>query len=316
MASLTESIDRFGGSGNEYYQRAKLYLEQREMQKAADDAVMALKMDSTNLDYLYLLSDIQVNGYQSRQGLETILHAVKIDPLNQTSLLKLLETQILLKQFMPALGTSQRLLQLDPQDHKTFFLRGLLFKEQGLDSLAIVNLQRTVDLDPTLTGAFVMLGDLHEKKSDPLALGYYQNAIATDPENVNALHALAFYEQNHGKIESALEHYSNIIEINPKYTAAFINKGILELSLDSLQRAKKSLNQGYQLDTSFPIALYYLGELAIKQGNTAEAKKHLNKAIKLDPEYQAAKELLQSIWQLPLQGSFWNGIVFIILNLN
>lgn len=295
IESLTQKIDQFGGSGDDYYKRSRLHLLNREVQKAADDIMLALQQDSTNLEYLYLLSDIQISGLRSRDGLATMLQAVKLDANNRKSLLKLMETQILLRQYIPALGTSQRLLQIDPQDQETFFLRGLLFKEQNADSLAIVNFQRAVDIDPSMTGAFIVLGDLHEKKSDPLAEGYYKNAVASDPDHLNARHALAYYYQNHGKEVEAVQEYEALLTIDDSFQPAWINKGIVELRLDSVAQAKETLSRGVALDSNFTIGLYYLGLAEAELGNKEKGKELLQRALQIDPEYQAAQEALDDL---------------------
>ena len=206
-----------------------------------------------------------------------------------------MELQLLLRQYPQALGTSQRLLLLDPQDQETFFLRGLLFKEQQIDSLAIVNFQRAVDLDPSMTDGFIILGDLHEKVSDPLAEAYYENAVRSNPEHVNALHALAFYQQNHDKVERALENYDKIIQLDKGFQPALVNKGILLLERDSLDAARESLKEGLALDSSFVIALYYLGVTEDRLGDKEAARSHLQKAIDIDPDYQAALDALKAL---------------------
>jgi len=295
LENLDQKIDRFGGSADDYHQRARLYLEKGELQKAADDITEALKQDSTKVDYFHTMSDIQLNGYRSRDALKTLEYAANKYPENRLTLLKLFETQVLLRQYMPALNTSQLLLLLDPQDHEAFFLRGLMFKEQGLDSLAVVNLQRAVDLDQSLTNGFILLGDLHERISSPLAEGYYQNAVNSDPENTNALHALAFHQQNHQKIEEAISNYDKIIEQDSSFQPAFVNKGILLLEKNELDEAKQNLEASLQLDSSFVIALYYLG-LAEKQlGNQESARSYWKKALEIDPSYDAPKSALKEL---------------------
>lgn len=295
VESLSQKMDRFGGTADDYHLRAKLWLEKGDLQKAADDITNALQQDSNRVEFFHTLSDIQLNGYRSREALKTLEYAANRYPENRLTLLKLLETQILLRQYMPALNTSQLLLLQDPQDHEAFFLRGLMFKEQGLDSLAIVNLQRAVDLDQSLTSGFIILGDLHERMSDPLAEGYYQNAVKSDPDNINALHALAFYQQNHDKTEEAIDHYNRIIELDSTFQPAYVNRGILLLEKDSLNAARYDLEQSLKLDSTFVIALYYMGLAEKELGNQQSASDYWNKALEIDPEYNAPKEALQNL---------------------
>jgi tetratricopeptide (TPR) repeat protein len=295
IASITQAIETGALHPELFYKRALLYFQNRNLEKAAVDIMAALHKDSLNVNYLHLLSDIQLNALQSRKALETLEHAVKIEPQNRMSLLKLFELQILLRQYIPAISTSQRLLVIDPQDQEAFFLRGLVFKEQHIDSLAIVNFQRAVDLDPDMTDAFILLGDLHEKKSDPLAKGYYQNAVISSPENINALFALAFYLQNHNEPNEALDLYDRMMTIDPNYSAALVNKGIILLEMDSLKMAQIAFQQAVDIDSSFSISRYYLAKCLELSGNIKAAKAQLEQVLEIDPEFEEAKQTLRRL---------------------
>ncbi len=241
------------------------------------------------------MSDIQLNVLQSRNALKSLEKAVQLDPENRASLLKLLELQILLRQYIPAISTSQRLLVIDPQDSETFFLRGIIFKEQGMDSLAIVNFQRTVDLNSDMTEAFIMLGDLHEKQSSPLAAGYYENAVKSDPENISALFTQAFYLQNHDKKSEAIDIYARMMQIDPSFVPAYVNSAILLMEKDSVALAQDQLMTALELDTTFLLTHYYLGECALALGDKEMARKRFEKALELDPEYSDAKKALKKL---------------------
>ncbi|MDX1684558.1 MAG: tetratricopeptide repeat protein [Saprospiraceae bacterium] len=282
-------------SADLFFQRAQLYFKDKELDKAARDIITAIRKDSSKVEYFYFLSDVQLNALQSRRALKSLEKAVALDPQNRTSLLKLMELQILLKRYVPALSTSQRLLTLDQQDHEVFFLRGLLFKEQNNDSLAIVNLQRAVDLDPEMTSAFIILGDLHEKKSSPLAEGYYRNAVRSGPEDFNALHAYAFYLQNHGKPEKALEQYSTMMRIDSTSPAPYLNSAVILMESGDHEGAIPHLNTTIERDSTFTLAYYYLGQCLREEGNISGARSAFEKAIELDPRYTEAKEELKAL---------------------
>ena len=295
IETLTTQIEAGGISPNVFFERAKLYFEQGNLQASADDALRAISLDSNRVDFYHLLSDIQLNVLQSRNALKSLEKAVRLEPENRFSLLKLLELQILLRQYIPAISTSQRLLVIDPQDSETFFLRGIIFKEQGLDSLAIVNFQRTVDLNSDMTEAFIMLGDLHEKQSSPLAEGYYQNAVSSDPDNISALFTQAFYYQNHDKKSEAIDIYARMMEIDPSFVPAYVNSAILLMERDSMTLAESQLMQALKLDSTFLLTHYYLGECAVSMGDKETARQRFEKALELDPEYSDAKQALKKL---------------------
>lgn len=282
-------------SADLYFERAKLSFNSGNLQGSAQDILKAIALDSTQVEYFHFLSDVQLNAFQSRRALESLNKAVSLEPNNRQSLLKLMELQILLKQYIPAVATSQKLLSMDPQDDQVFFLRGLLFKEQNADSLAIINLQRTADLNPEMTDAFIMLGDLHEKQSSPLAKGYYENALRADPENINALHAYAFYLQNHDDTEKALEIYDRMIDLNTAGPAPLVNSAVIHMDGGNFEKAKGLLVQAEALDSTFALTPFYLGECLSKMGETDEAKKAFQRSLDIDPEFRDAQRALKSL---------------------
>lgn len=295
IESLTAKIEAGGLSPRIFFERSKLYFAIGELQASADDILKAISLDSTRVEFYHHLSDIQLNALQSGNALKSLEQAVRLDPANRVSLLKLLELQILLRQYVPAVGTSQRLLVLDPQDSEAFFLRGILFKEQGMDSLAIVNFQRSVDINSDMTEAFIMLGDLHEKSGSEFAGGYYANAVRADSNDMNALFSLAFYQQNHGQEGQALGIYKRMILLDRTFVPAYVNGGILFLAQDSVAQAQSWLREGLSMDSSFVLTHYYLGQCAEKMGLPEQARKHYENALEIDPDYSDARRALGTL---------------------
>ena len=58
IAELSVMIQNDAGNADLYHQRAKLYIQKREMEKAADDIQHVMRLDTTRADYFVTLSDI------------------------------------------------------------------------------------------------------------------------------------------------------------------------------------------------------------------------------------------------------------------
>ncbi|MBK8888346.1 MAG: hypothetical protein IPN46_18150 [Saprospiraceae bacterium] len=52
---------------------------------------------------------------------------------------------------------------------------------------------------------------MYEEKKDPKALKYYESAVLSNPNSMEAIHAKAFYLQNHGGVNQAKDLYRKII---------------------------------------------------------------------------------------------------------
>ncbi len=278
-----------------YIERAKEHFLNASYDNAILDIERAVRIDSTNVTYYHLLSDVFINYYQSRKALKTLEKALSLEPKNLQTLVKYGEMQVLLKQYPQALLTSQRILSLDPQNEEAFFIRGLLFKEQGRDTLAITNFQRCVDLNPDNTDAFLILGDLHEKQGSPLSEQYYKNAVNSNPESIQAQHAMAYHYQNHEKTDQALVIYDRIKGLDKQYMPAYANKGILYLEMDSLESAITEFRAATAIDTSFAEGYYYIANCYKKMGDIPKARENYKQALAIDPKYQEAEEELNSL---------------------
>jgi tetratricopeptide (TPR) repeat protein len=221
--------------------------------------------------------------------------AVALYPDSLNTRLKLSEFQLILKQYDAAYATLQDILEIRPGYPEALFMLGLTFRDQGKSEQAIGALQSAVERDPSLTEAWVILGDLLDRKKDPLAEQYFDNATRIDPKNVSAWHAKAYYLQNNDRIPEALEIYKHIHTLDSQYPEAYLNSTILYLYLDSLDAAEREVNILNGIDPSNAAGWFYKGRVLQSRGNPDGAKAAYEQALRLDPDYGQAQDALQEL---------------------
>jgi len=277
---------------NALYERANYYYEQENFDASIEDLKKALKIERTDYKYYHLLSDVYLDYYRSKDALQTMESCVHFIPQFIPSLLKLSETQIILKQYDQSLLTVNKILTLDDQNAEAYFMMGMNYRSLKDNSRAINSFQMATELDPELIDAWMILGELFEELKNPIAVKYYDAAIDLQPENPITYHSKAFYLQNNNQIDEALEVYRKINLIDKNYEDAYLNAGILYYTLDSFPQAFEQFNILANIKPQNYLAYFYRG-MSNKALNKIEAaKSDLNNCLNLNPDFTKAKQAL------------------------
>ncbi len=279
-------------------QRAELLYQKNSFDEAITDLQVAISIDSTKAQYFHKLSDVFMDYYQSRAALNIMEQAGERFPERIPTLLKLSETQVILKEYSESMQTVNNILALEPQNPDAFFMLGVTLTEQGDTTRAINAFQTAVENDPELIDAWLYIGGIYENQKDKRALDYYNAAISANPTSIEALHSKAFYLQNHDDIDGAIDIYNKINTIDPRYQPSFLNKGILYLELDSLDLAKEEFDILCGINPKDALGFYYRGVTHQLQGNIDAARQDLQNAINLNPDFDRAR---RAITDLPIQ---------------
>jgi len=293
--ALSELIDKEPEDHTLLFDRAKQFYSKELFDEAIADMKTAISIDSMVPDYYHFLSDVFMDYYKSKESLATMERARFLFPERIQTMLKLCETEFILKKFDEAQYSIQNVLIRDPQNANAYFMLGMLERERKNIDKAKSAFQTATEFDPELTDAWLFLGSIYEDEKNPLAYQYYKQATEINGRDVNAWHSLAFYLQNHDKIDEALEIYKKINDIDRNYNPAFLNAGILYLEKDETELAFEQFNILTKIDPTNAIAYYYRGQVYKKQGNLDLAKTDFQNALNLNPDYDKAKAALRSL---------------------
>lgn len=295
IAALSNQIAKDSLSDDLYFQRAQYYYGEENYDGAIYDLIRAINIDSSHFQYYHLLTDACLDYYRSKEAVLTMERCVELFPDNRSSLLKLSEVYLILKQYDESLDVVNRLLSRDQQDAEAFFMLGMNFRAKGEIDKATRAFQTATEIEPELVDAWIILGQLHEEKGDPLAADYYDAAVNVNPNNVAALHTKAFYLQNNNRIMDAIDLYRKISTIDKYYTDAYLNCGILYMNIDSMRQAYEQFDIMVKTKLDSPIAYYYRGQTQEALDNSEGAKEDYTTAITLNPKYTKAKAALSAL---------------------
>ncbi len=295
IQQLSEAILNNPNQADLYAARAELYQQREAYDEALADWKQAVALDSTVADYYHALADVQLDYFQSRDALETMELAAERFPERIPTLLKLSEFQLILKQYEASMRTIDRILRIDAQEPEAYFMFGLNFRELGDTARAINSFQQAVELNPDLTDAYLILGQLHAAIGSELAERYYDNAISVDPNDVVPITAKGDFLFSADDLEGALALYRQAARLQPQYQEAHYNAGLVLMEMDSVEAAASAFNIALEVDPLHIQSYFFRGYIAELKGNLEAARQDYERALRLAPDYALPQQGLARI---------------------
>ncbi|MEE9438407.1 MAG: tetratricopeptide repeat protein [Saprospiraceae bacterium] len=295
IVQLTKELDKNPKNKELLFNRANALYEINEYEASIKDLESAMRIDSLNPDYFHLLADNYLDYYRSREALATMHKVVQMYPTREASLLKLAEMQLILRQYENSISTVNAIIMKNPLSSEAYFMLGMNFRSMKDIDRAINSFQTAVEFDSELVDAWLILGELHEKKGTKDAIKYYNNAMTIAPNKSEVIHSKAFYLQNHGDIPGALKLYKSINIKDAQYVIAYLNAGILRLEQDSLDLAFEQFNILISIQPQNFLAYYYRGIIHKALNDNAKAKADFQNCLNINPKYKDAELALAKL---------------------
>lgn len=153
---------------------------------------------------------------------------------------------------------------------------------------AKLKLEKSVEQNPDLIMAYIMLGLVYERLGDAeIAEKSYRRALAKDPRNPDALNSLAVFmcHADPGRPE-ALDLFNRALQIPQSET--FSNKAMLNTNAGvcvkpvDLPLAEDYLRAALRFEPDFAVALVQLADVAYQRGNYLQSRAFLERYMSQD----------------------------------
>ena len=296
VADIGERIAKAPDDAALYAERSDLFLANDSMMPALNDMVRAVSLDSGNADYRVKLGELFWYSRTVDQAKYQFEKALQYDPRNTAALLKLGEIQLVLRQYQASMDRLNEALRIDSRLAKGYFLKGWVHKETGDTVKAISSYFTAVEMDPDYFDAVMQLAMLHEKKSDPLALEFYNTALRLRPESGEALYGKGMYCQERGLDSMALDLYDAMVQYDPANALAYYNMGWVRLEhLDDPRRAIADFTWAIVRSPNYHQAYFNRGLGYERLDVLDSAAMDYQRALALAPDYDLAANGLQRL---------------------
>ncbi len=181
---------------------------------------------------------------------------------------------------------------LATDDPFTYYDLGVALSLLGSPEEAIVQYQQAIAIDPQFVNAYYgwgfALSQMKGKDKQEEAIKQYRKVIELDPKNTNAYYNMAIAFSELGTQDKAITQYQKAIEIDPNYVNAYYNLGLALLQLERLDEAIAKFQKTTELDPKAADAYTNWG-FALSQmkgkDKQEEAITQYQKAIEIDPNY-------------------------------
>jgi Tfp pilus assembly protein PilF len=179
----------------------------------------------------------------------------------------------------------RKALQLDARDAKLHYNLSLALDRLEDFSAEQVELERTVELDPTLAVAQNKLGLFALRSGQQTtAEKLFKKALAIDPTFSEAQTNLGALLSQQGKNREAAQLFQQAIENDPKDFKASVNLGLLMVQQGAFPEAEQRFRTAIQLAPGYADAYAALGMLQAKTGRGVDAVNSFQQAITLAPD--------------------------------
>ena len=291
LAEITKKIEADPQNAELYNQRAIMYLDRKETDKALTDINKAITIDSKNSLYLRTLSDIYFATGKLRNCQEALNKAIEMNPDDAEAVLKLAELYYYLKDYKKTFEFADNALKIDKLNAKADFIKGMAYKDLGDTAKAVRSFQIAVEKDQEYFHAYMQLGLMYSVKHNPLAIDYFNNALNINPQSTEALYSLALFYQENNEYNKAIEKYTTILQLDPKNKYAHYNLGYIHLVyLQVYNVAIKHFSDAIMCDPTYAEAYYNRGYSYELSGNVMAARNDYKKALEIRVNYQKAIE--------------------------
>lgn len=173
-----------------------------------------------------------------------------------------------------------------------FVISGLYLAQADLGR-ASAALERALELEPALTEAGLLAGQIDEQRGDLAgATAAYSRVLELDPGNRDALRFRARTRITTGDLRGAIEDLEELCELYPGRSDHWIQLAIAHARLDELELARSSYRRALELGlepTEAAQVHYHLGIIESRVGTVEGATEEFRTAIDLDPELTAAR---------------------------
>jgi tetratricopeptide (TPR) repeat protein len=162
------------------------------------------------------------------------------------------------------------------------------FSEERVDD-AIADVQQALAEDPEIVEAHRLLGNFHEKAGRPEeGIKAFQRALELDPEHQAAVFGLALAHKKAGRLEDAETGFERAHEIDPRDGKVLWHLADIRMRQKRFDEAEGTLREALALEVDQPKYRLKLGECYIELERHADAERVILEALEEKPELPRA----------------------------
>ena len=243
-------------------------LAEQQLQSAIDrfDSVQAL----------LTLARLEAARKNAAAAIRSLDRARALAPNSEDVLLAYAELSLAVRTPLPAILALEPLTRMCSTVAQYHYLFGVGLMQIGNTPAAVDALREAQRLEPDRALTLVGLGlALNSQKLYGEARQHLRRGLELDPDNADALAALAESEEGLGEIESAEAHAERALARHAANARANLVLGMLRIQQQRYQEARDALEQAVTAEPTLPKAHYQLSLACARLGDQEGSRRHV-----------------------------------------
>lgn len=297
VRNISKKINENPDNPELYYRRANTFYFEDNFKQALLDIEYALTFDSVNPLYhfnrgRYLMSGDTANAGEAEKCYKKAI-SYKSDFVD--AMAELAKLYLAKQKYSQSEELYSKINRLEPSNPVPYFYLGMIAKEQGDTSKAILLFEKTLVYDDKHYNAVMQLGNIYAVSHDKKALMFFDRAIKLNEFSDEALYAKGLYLQKENLYRDAAALYETVARMNPAHIFCRYNLGFINGYFGNYEKAIEWLDQTIELSPEYADAYTLRGTMKEKLKNSTGAFNDFKMALQLDENQYLAEEGLKRI---------------------
>ncbi|HJR57940.1 MAG TPA: tetratricopeptide repeat protein [Vicinamibacterales bacterium] len=229
----------------------------------------------TSVRAMLQLARLQSGEGDAAGALATLDRARTLAPDTEEVLSAIAQVALAARRPVQALLALEPLTRLAPRIARHHYLFGVALMQAGDMPAATEALQAADRLEPGHNLTSIALGiALNSRKMFGDAKPLLLHVLEREPDNVEALAALAEAEEGLGELDAADSHAARALAATPSHPTANLVVGMVLMKRDRYQEARDALERAAAADTESPKVYYQLSLACARLGDSAGASRN------------------------------------------
>jgi tetratricopeptide (TPR) repeat protein len=237
-----------------------------------------------------------VNKNEKFSQEQQLMNAIKMHPDSMLLKENLIQFYRDSGNYSKAIEQTNEFISKDSLNDRLWEIKGTLHFENNDTSLAIISLENTLTLKPSLN-KLIFLGTLLAETKQKTALEIADSILLNYKENAQkeALFIKGTYFSSLGDYIKAIDYFDQCIKVSYTFMEAYREKSLCLMNQKKYNEAIFTLTKAITIKNNYQEGYYYLGQAYEKNKNIEEAIAAYQKALLYDPNDEAAANALNQL---------------------
>jgi tetratricopeptide (TPR) repeat protein len=242
----------------------------------------ASALDPKSADTLVALAQIYASQDKHADSFATLQRARTLNPESVLVLRRFVVEAMQAGQHSAALAAANELEQKNPENVDDQYLAAAVMLQEKQLTAAIPLLEKYVAQRPADAKGWLGLGMAYvQKRRNDDARRALDRSAQLDPTLTETQYQLGVLAGQEGKPQEGIQHFEQVVHMQPHHAMALAGLGALYLQTRELEKALNALQRAEVIDPNNAQMQYDLGLALSSLGKPEEAKAHMERFQKL-----------------------------------